>query len=67
MAGVLYQLYSYPFDTIKTNIQSGHKTLREMINNKFWKTANFRNGLKLSLFRSSMVDAINFTVYENLK
>lgn len=38
-----------------------------MINNKFWKTANFRNGLKLSLFRSSMVDAINFTVYENLK
>ena len=27
LAGVAYQLYTYPLDTIKTNVQSGHKTV----------------------------------------
>ena len=65
-AGILYQSYSYPFDTIKTNLQTGHKTFQEMIKSKFWNTSNFRNGLKVSLLRSFIVDATNFTVYENL-
>lgn len=66
-AGIMYQLYSYPVDTIKTNIQSRKKTFSEMIKNKFWNTKNFRNGLKISLARSFIVDATNFTVYENAR
>lgn len=62
-AGVLYMLYSYPIDTIKTNIQSGNKGFVEMLRSKFWKTSNFKNGLKISLLRSFIVDATNFTVY----
>ena len=66
LTGIMYQLYSYPIDTIKTNLQTGHKTFDEMIKSKFWNTSNFRNGLKVSLLRSFIVDATNFTVYENV-
>lgn len=67
IAGILYQLYSYPIDTIKTNIQSGKSSFKELINNKFWRTLNFRSGLKISLIRSFVVDATNFSIYENAR
>lgn len=60
---MLYQLYSYPIDTIKTNVQSGQKSYREMVQSRFWEGKPFRVGFKLSLLRSFMVDATNFTVY----
>jgi hypothetical protein len=67
IAGVLYQLYSYPLDTIKTNIQSGKKTLDEMVKSRFWRMKSFRLGFSLAVGRAMMVDAINFTVYENCR
>jgi len=42
MAGVLYQLYAYPFDVIKTNVQLGKKTFSEMVSNKFWRFPTFK-------------------------
>lgn len=67
VAGIIYQLYAYPFDTIKTNVQSGKKSFKEMINARFWKLRSFRMGFYLAVVRSIMVDAINFSVYENLR
>lgn len=66
-AGIINQLYSYPLDTIKTNIQSGKKTWHEMVRSKFWETPNFRNGLKICLISSFISEATNFVVYENLR
>ncbi len=60
-------IYSYPLDTIKTNVQSGSSTWREMIGNRFWGTRNYRNGMKLTLFGSFAAEATNFTVYENVR
>lgn len=62
-AGIINQLYTYPLDTIKTNIQSGRKNWQEMVINKFWQTSNFRNGLKISLISSFISEATNFVVY----
>ena len=36
LSGIIYQLYAYPLDTIKTNIQSGHKTFNELVKERFW-------------------------------
>ena len=66
LVGLIYQVYSYPVDTIKANIQIGHKTFREMIDSKFWLNPNFKNGFKASMLRSFIVDATNFAVYENV-
>lgn len=38
-----------------------------MINGRFWKGINFKSGLRLSILRNSLVDAINFTVYEKIR
>lgn len=37
-----------------------------MIRSKFWLNPNFKSGFKASLLRSIIVDATNFTVYENV-
>ena len=67
IAGIVNQLYTYPLDTIKTNIQSGNKGWNEMINSKFWWTSNFRNGLRISLASSFISEATNFVVYEKTR
>ena len=36
LSGIMYQLYSYPLDTIKTNLQSGRKSVCQMLKGKFW-------------------------------
>lgn len=64
IAGLLYQLYGYPFDTIKTNIQSGRRTLKETLNSSIWKSPSFRMGFIFSLLRNMISDAANLTVYE---
>ncbi len=38
-----------------------------MINERYWTMRNFRIGLVVCLWRSSMNDATNFTVYEKLR
>lgn len=67
IAGIIYQLYTYPFDTVKTNIQSGKKTFKMLMHEKIWRTPNYSSGLKVSLLRSFIVDSVNFAVYENAR
>ena len=37
LAGILYQILSFPFDTIKTNVQSGRKDFKTMLKDRFWR------------------------------
>ena len=63
VAGVSSWLFSYPFDTIKTRLQSGD------YNN--WKNCilkgNLFSGLNIAIFRAFLVNSISFWIYENLK
>jgi hypothetical protein len=68
IAGLIYNLWGYPFDTFKTNLQSGKGiTVREMIANKFWKQRSYKQGMVICLMRGLVVDSTNLTVYERTK
>ena len=62
-AGVISWLLTYPFDVIKTRLQSGL--------DKNWKQAVMRggltNGLKICLLRSFVVNGFSFMVYDYIK
>lgn len=65
IAGIIYNLWAYPMDTFKTNVQSGKgSTVQEMISNKFWKQRSFRQGFGVVLLRGLIVDSTNLIVYE---
>lgn len=58
--GVNSWLFTYPFDTIKTRIQSNNcKTIMEAI-----KVGHLFNGLNYCLARAFIVNGVNFSVYE---
>lgn len=65
IAGLIYNLWAYPIDTFKTNVQSGKgSTVREMIVNKFWKQRSYKQGMVVALLRGLIVDSTNLIVYE---
>ena len=60
IAGVNSWLFTYPFDTIKTRIQSNNsKTIYEA-----FQKGNLWNGLGFCLLRAFIVNGVNFSVYE---
>ena len=67
ITGIMFQFYSYPFDTIKTNIQSGDKTFVELMKSKFWTQKSYRTGLMVACSRNVIGSPIFLTVYENCK
>lgn len=63
IAGASSWLLTYPFDVIKSRLQSGNcKTWVEAI-----KLGNFSNGLLVCLLRSFIVNGFSFSAYEFLK
>lgn len=67
LAAVTYITFAYPFDTIKTNVQFGKSTFKELIRDKFWRKDSFKMGFKISLMRGLSIDMTLLTVYENLR
>ncbi len=63
IAGLIYNLWGYPFDTFKTNVQSGKASVRSMIENKFWRQKSYKQGMVISVMRGLMVDSTNLIVY----
>ena len=67
-AGVLFNLWAYPFDTFKTNIQSGrYKSIREMLASKFWQDRSVKQGAVVLLLKGLVADSVNLIVYENVR
>jgi hypothetical protein len=65
MTGLIYNIWGYPFDTMKTNIQSGKGTsVREMIANKFWRQKSYKQGMAIVFLRGMIADSTNLIVYE---
>lgn len=67
LAAVTYITFAYPFDTIKTNLQFGKYTLKQLIAEKYWKRDSFKLGFKISILRGLSIDMVLLTVYENLR
>lgn len=67
IAGLIYNLWGYPFDTMKTNVQSGKSTVKSLIENKFWKQKSYKQGMGICVMRGLIVDSTNLTVYERVK
>lgn len=67
LAGVAYQFYVYPIDVLKTNVQASKGTVRQLMKNKFWKAETFKIGFGVSLIRSFITDATNWTLYEKVR
>lgn len=63
MAGLLYNIYAYPIDVIKTNLATGKSTVSNLIRDKFWQGRNFRMGMGLSLVRGVLADSSCLVVY----
>lgn len=66
-AGLIYNLWGYPIDTIKTNVQSGKATLKSLIKDRFWSQKSYKQGMVICVCRGIVVDGTNLTVYERLK
>jgi hypothetical protein len=67
IAGLIYNLWGYPFDTMKTNVQSGKSTVKSLFENKFWKQKSYKQGMVICVMRGLIVDSTNLTVYERVK
>lgn len=64
-AGGLSWLLTYPFDVIKTQIQSGSvDTIRQAIRNIRSGSTSITNGIGLCVSRAIIVNGIGFVVYE---
>ena len=62
IAGSLSWLLTYPFDVIKTRIQSGECS--SIV--KSFKMGNLFKGLRICLLRSFIVNSIGFFIYEKI-
>lgn len=63
VSGIFSWLFTYPFDVIKTRIQSGE--CRNFYDS--YKCGNLFKGLQICLFRSFIVNSIGFFIYEKIK
>lgn len=67
-AGLIYNVWAYPFDTFKTNIQSGkYKSIGSMIASKFWLEKSVKQGIAILLMRGLVADSVSLIVYENAR
>ena len=67
-AGLIYNLWAYPFDTFKTNIQSGKcSDIKSMIAAKCWRQKCYKQGMMVSLMRGLIADSTNLIMYENAR
>lgn len=64
ITSLMYNYWGYPFDTFKTNVQSGASTVKNLIKNKFWKQKSYKQGMIICLLRGLIVDSTNLTVYQ---
>ena len=64
---LLFAGFTYPLDTIKTNLQSKKTYFSEMVKAKFWKERSFVRGYKASMIRGFTMDTTALTVYENCR
>lgn len=62
-SGLAYSMVSYPIDFIKTRVQGG------LPRDQSWKQmkATMSRGLSTSILRSTLVNAIGFSIYEQVK
>ena len=55
--------FTYPFDTIKTKIQtSNNLTVYDIL--KKYKFKNYFNGISIVLYRAAIANSITFLVYD---
>ena len=62
-----YAVFTYPIDTIKTNLQSKPMKFKELMGTKFWRERSFINGYKAAFLRGLTMDTTALTVYENIR
>jgi hypothetical protein len=63
LAAFTYLTFAYPFDTIKTNIQFGKNTFKELIAQKYWNRQSFGLGFKIALMRGLLIEMTALTIY----
>ncbi len=64
VAGATSWFLTYPFDIIKTQVQSGEYSTKKAIQNMIRRETNLTNGLGYCLLRATLVNSIGFYVYE---
>jgi hypothetical protein len=63
LAGMSCWFFTYPFDTIKTKIQtSNNLTVYDIL--KKYKFKNYFNGISIVLYRAAIANSITFLVYD---
>lgn len=65
-AGLGYWTYAYPFDTIKTKVQSG-QTYSQVFKSISSNVSMLFRGYPVVVVRSIPVNAVNFMVYESVQ
>ena len=71
LSGQVCWLFSYPFDVVKTNLQTnlnGHKTIREVCIHGFKREGVhfFYKGLTATLFYTFVTQSVVLPLYESL-
>lgn len=65
LAGASSWLLTYPFDIIKTQVQSGEFSTKVAIQRMMRRETRLTNGLGYCLMRAMLVNSIGFYVYES--
>lgn len=63
-AGLCYHLFTYPVDTLKTNIQAGMNWKEAVRSSLMFSKLN---GYKVVLVRAALVNAGSFLMYEKMQ
>ena len=65
VAGASSWLLTYPFDIIKTQVQSGEYSIKTAIQKMMGRETVLTNGLGYCLLRATLVNSVGFYVYES--
>lgn len=65
VAGASSWLLTYPFDIIKTQVQSGEYSIKTAIQKMMGRETIVTNGLGYCLLRATLVNSVGFYVYES--